>query len=89
SSDAARDSLSFKPLSFASDKSSLSVGLLRWSSLIFPNIQSCSGLRKEHRPSTLNDKKWTTEGINDSYSTELKLATVDRAGALCFRATPS
>ncbi|CAN1127344.1 hypothetical protein LINPERPRIM_LOCUS44960 [Linum perenne] len=32
-----------------------SVGLLRWSSLIFPNVQSCSGLRKEHRPSTLNE----------------------------------
>ena len=32
-----------------------SVASLRWSSLIFPNVQSCSGLRKEHQPSALNE----------------------------------
>jgi hypothetical protein len=33
-----------------------SVGSLRWSSLIFPNVQSRSGFRKEHRPSALKKK---------------------------------
>ena len=32
-----------------------SVGSLRWSSLIFPNVQSSYSLRKEHQPSTLNE----------------------------------
>ncbi|EEF27072.1 conserved hypothetical protein [Ricinus communis] len=58
-SDAARDRLSFKPLSFGSDKSSPfgRFAQVRWSSrsVGFPNVKSCSGLRKEHRPSTLNE----------------------------------
>lgn len=46
-----------------------SVGSLKWSFLILPNVQSCSALRKEH-------PEWIRNGQQrESYSTELKLAT--------------